>query len=313
MKKTATSAIILLVALTFSLALLPGAHSEPADVKVVSYSWYMDSGYLMVVGEVQNIGTSVLSTVTLKGTAYASDGSQSTGGSFPVWAKFLNPQQKAPFALTIASETSTDGNWVGKTVTKVELTIDEAATTSRHLYSDLKVIGTTYNVNSEGVYLVNGQIENFGSQTAADVTAVATFYNATGAVVGMGYTEALSSALAPSGKVSFQLNALEENMSTVPESRRIQSYAVIVQVTGPFMQGEAPVASPTTNLGPAPTNSVSNIQNSGQLPQWVYAAVIAIVIIAVVGALLMLRRRKPTKPAKATSKPPTKKHRKHRR
>ncbi len=301
MKKTITSALIILAVIALSSAILPGVQSQSTNVKIVSYSWYIENGYLMVVGEVQNIGTSVLSSVNVKGTVYGADGSQSTSGSYPVWARFLAPQQKAPFVLTIDSQNSDTGNWYGQAISKVEVTVDSAPISTRYLYSDLKVTGTTYTVNSQGTYLVNGQIENTGSQTAEGVTAVATFYNATGAVVGMGYTEALSNALAPSGKVSFQLSALEENMSTVPESRRIESYTVIAEVTGPILEGNAPVASPTTNLGPAPTSSVQNNQNQATLPQWVYAVVIAVVIIAVIAGLMILRRRKPA-PQKLTPK-----------
>ena len=75
MKKILVTFLVLLAVCSLSLTLVPGAHSQTSSVKILSYSWYVDTaGYFDVVGEVQNIGTNTLSQVVLTGTVYSSDG-----------------------------------------------------------------------------------------------------------------------------------------------------------------------------------------------------------------------------------------------
>ena len=73
MKKTIPLSILLLISLTLTLTAFPVAHSATSDVKIVSYSYYIDNyGYLDVVGEVQNIGVNTLSRVVLSGVVTTS-------------------------------------------------------------------------------------------------------------------------------------------------------------------------------------------------------------------------------------------------
>src|ERR1035437_8173838 len=99
MKKPVVYFLVLIAICSLTLTLVPIAHSqtEPTNVKVVSYSGYSDSlGLLVVVGEVQNVGLSTVSSVILTGTASSSDGGQVDSNS-QVYVTDLIPNQKAPF------------------------------------------------------------------------------------------------------------------------------------------------------------------------------------------------------------------------
>ncbi len=64
MKKSNLSAVVLLVVFTFCIALVPITFGQVETVKVLDYSYYIDFlGNLVLVGEVQNIGTTVLKNV----------------------------------------------------------------------------------------------------------------------------------------------------------------------------------------------------------------------------------------------------------
>jgi uncharacterized membrane protein len=156
-----------------------------------------------------------------------------------------------------------------------------------------------------GAYLVNFTIKNTGSQTAQNVWVVGTFYNSTGTVVGVGYTNYLTATLAPSKTVSSQIAAFDLNQNQVPLALKISKYSLLVQTQGPILQGTAPIASssPGSSSSPPPTQHANNSNNSSTL--LTYAIVIGVVIVAIAGTILALSKRKPSqtvKEAKASGK-----------
>jgi hypothetical protein len=60
--------------------LVQNVKANPQNVKIVSYSWYINppsssgSGNVLVVGEVQNMGSTVIDHINLEGIIYSSDG-----------------------------------------------------------------------------------------------------------------------------------------------------------------------------------------------------------------------------------------------
>ena len=60
------------------------------------------------------------------------------------------------------------------------------------MYSGLTIpTASTSAIDSSGTYTVTGTVENTGDQTTGYVWVVATFYNASGTVVGLNYTDYL--------------------------------------------------------------------------------------------------------------------------
>ena len=296
LKKTILFSILLLAVLSFSLALVPSVRSDPADVKIVSYSWYLDdAGILWVVGEVQNTGTSIIRYVTLTATATQGDGAQTQPSTGQAWAKYLLPGQKAPFGFPIDNTNTGSGAWAGIPVAKIDISVTQADDTPIYQYADLKITNTAYMIDSNSTYWVTGKIQNVGTQAVTGLTMVASFYNSSGVIIGAGNLEADSMALAPSSETTFKVNAFDLNTTTVSSNRRIESYSVFAQVSTPLLeaQGAVPTASPTTNVGPAPTPLGSNSNSSsGDSNMWIYIVAV-VVVVAVVGAVVALRMRKP--------------------
>lgn len=318
--------VVLLAACTFGLMLVPGAKSQTSEtqnIKIGNHSYYFDSlGNLVVVGVVQNIGSDTIEGVILAGTATTVEGLQSPTLS-PVWVSYLVPQQKAPFYMEFPPPQSPQDSfgqsqWYPGDVADISLKVAQANPTSGYQYPDLKVtsshgaIGTTGNF--AGAYVVTGSIQNTGSQAASNLTVVGTFFNSTGAVVGVGYTNYLEPrTLNPSESLSFQVAALDLNQSIVPENLKITSYELLVQTEGPILQGTAPVVAPVTGAGSGnPNANPTNSQSSTTAPSGsdsnvlgFYAAVVVVAIIAVAAALLLLKkRRKPKQPIQTVKQTP---------
>lgn len=75
MRKRSVLLFVLLTFVSLGLTLVPQVSSQPENIKVVDYSWYIDSlGYLVVVGEVQNVGPNTIDSVVLGGVVYTLDG-----------------------------------------------------------------------------------------------------------------------------------------------------------------------------------------------------------------------------------------------
>lgn len=317
MKKILVGLLILLAACSLSATLVPGAHSQTENIKIVSQSFYIDSsGFLNVVGEVQNVGSNTVDMVYLTGVATSTGGTPQNSYT-RVWVSDLVPQQKAPFDMVFYPLPNTNG-WYLSDVAGISLTVAVANATTNYQYSDLAITSSSGAVGSSGdysgAYVVNGVLKNTGSQAATNLTVVGTFFNSTGAVVAVGYTNYLTpTVLEPSATTSFQIAAFDINQTNAPASMKITKYTLLVQTEEPILQGTAPVATPYSGSGsgsgnqnPTPTStsstgSPSGATSPGQTSQsnptnytLIYAAVAVVAIVAVAAALLLLRKRRHT-------------------
>ena len=283
---------------SLTLTGVPSAFSQIENVKVLSYTHYIDSlGLLVAVGEVQNVGSNTIAQVILQGIATSSDGTQTTSGT-QAWVNYLIPQQKAPFYLEFYSQEN-GGTWVSD-IAKIEISVYQADATVNYQYPDLKITSDRSSIGSasddKGVFWVTGKVENTGRQTAQGITVYATFFNNAKDVVAVGYSETIAS-LSSSSSASFKLGAFDMNQSIVPSDTKISSYSLLIQVQSPIFKGPPPTIPETTTPGPINTEGAgSNPSSSEATTPWIYGgiAVVAIVVIAV--AFLVLRKRSKSEP-----------------
>ena len=83
MRKRIVYFLVLLAVCLFSLTLVHGAFSQSqiANIEVLDYSFYIDSlGYLVVVGQIQNTGSTTVESVIVVGIVSSFDGNQSESG-----------------------------------------------------------------------------------------------------------------------------------------------------------------------------------------------------------------------------------------
>jgi hypothetical protein len=126
---------------------------------------------------------------------------------------------------------------------------------------------------------------------------VGTFYNATGTVIAMGYTDTLTPAsLSPSSTASFKVGAFDLNQSIVPSNLKIDHYSLLIQVEEPVLTGTAPTlptSTPPSTTPPSDSTPSPSDENPDVLaPEAIYAIIIVIVILGLVITLLALRKTK---------------------
>jgi preprotein translocase subunit SecG len=303
MKKFAIILIALMVISSLTLTLLPTVRSQTVskeDIKVLSYSWYVSvDGYLMVVGEIQNVGSTTIGPeIVLSGEILTSDGAYASSAN-RAWVLNLIPQQKAPFIMAFDNPQSSDGIWYAyPSITDALFEAYQPQATSNYNYPDLKITDHSHTIDSDGVYWVSGHVKNTGTQTAKNITLVGTFYNAEGTTVAVGYTEEFltPSNLEPQATAPFTLRAFDIPQDEIPESKKIENYALLVQVADPVLQGEPVVTQSTLPPSSAPTTESTQTSptdtDTSQSQTWIYAVVVVIAIVVVLTAVLLVKKRK---------------------
>ena len=210
---------------SFAALSTPHVKAQTTQVAILSYSWYTApstteiaqyAGDLIVVGEVENTGTTALSTVSVAGVAYNSTNDiVGSGQAELIGVPELLPGQKAPFYMDFLPQDSPtlDQSWV-PSVTNVTLLTGAEVTTNQTIYQGLTTSNLNNFVNS-GTYTVTGTIDNSGDQTVGQVWALVTFYNSTGTVVSMNCTAYLDPSdtgysLSPGNAVTFSATTVDD-------------------------------------------------------------------------------------------------------
>ncbi len=300
-----TIVVVILAALTlaaFSMLSGPSVRAAASEAQVLSYSWYVapsstviaaEVGDLIAVGEVQNIGSNVIGNVTIEGTALSSTGQTLATTSSPAFVYHMLPGQKAPFYLdfTAQSSTSQDLSWVSS-VSTVTVSVSSVEDTNATQYSGLTIPnpgGNTSYIDSNGTYTVYGTFVNTGNQAAVDPWVVATFYNASGKVIGLNYTEYLTDSLAPGDPARFFATPTD---NTAQLSSEIASYTLQIDsltMTNSTSPTSSPTASPSTSTAQLPTLPI---------------VVVVVVVVVVIAALMLLRKRQKLPPPPPPPPPP---------
>jgi hypothetical protein len=302
LKKIITAVILAaLILAAFSMLPAPSVRADTSEAQILSYSWHVAPanailpeyiGDLIAVGEVQNVGSNVIGYVIVTGAAYNSTEQVVASAEAQAFGNNLAPGQKAPFYLDFTPENSVtqDQSWVNDT-TNVTVSVSYVNDTTETPYSGL-VIPTgavTSYLDSTGTFTVTGTVQNTGDETTGNVWVVSTFYNASGTVVSLNYTNFLSNSLAPGNSVSFTATPTDNSAQL---SREIANYSVLIQST-PLTVSATPTPSPSPSPTPTATPSTQPTQSPAPISSGlIYAVVGAIVVVVVVlAALLLLRKR----------------------
>lgn len=297
MKKNAILVLVALSITALALTLIPNVFSQPENVTVLSYNYYMSGDYLIVVGEAQNTGPNVIDYIVVTGTFYAPDGTLFMSNANKAFITQILPQQKTPFYIAFSPANIVAGtNWTSQDVTNFTIAVTYANPTDTRQYQDLTVISDSASTDS-GYYVVTGAVKNTGSQATNQTWVVATFYNSTGGVVGVGFSNYLTPAsIAPGGTASFAI----DEFSYYTAAADISSYSLIIQtkLTAPSAT-PTPTPSPSPSASPTPTPASSSPSptptesgNGTAIPDtYIYVAVVAVVIVVVGAVALILRKR----------------------
>jgi hypothetical protein len=295
MKKSVILAFVVAITMVLCMTLIPNVFSQPENVRVLSYSWHIDisSGeYVVVVGEVQNVGPNIIDYVKVIGTFYASDGTPLEGNSVRSLTTQILPQQKAPFYMIVPIYDSLTRSWVWdpQSIDYLTILVNYAEPTESSQYQGLEISSHESSTDAYGLYTVTGVVKNTGTQSTNQAIVVATFYNSTGSVVAVGTSYLTPSSIAPGSTASFTIYPLDY----LAVAGEVSSYSLLIQAQN-TTPSATPTPSPTASpsLSPTPTEA----GNGNGIPDtYVYAAAAVVIICVAIGIFALsvraLRRKR---------------------
>jgi hypothetical protein len=301
MKKSPILVLVAAIAIALCITLVPKVFSQIENVQVLSYSQYSSpysSDYIIVVGEAQNTGPNMIDYIIVTGTFYAADGTPLIANYDRSLITQILPQQKTPFYLSFSPQQSLTGDYYGdlQHIENFTISIGYAQPTDSRQYQDLEISSHASSYDSDGYYMVTGVVKNTGTQSTNKTWVVATFYNSTGSVVALGYSDYLTpSSITPGGTASFTIYPLDYTAVI----GKISSYSLLIQtlITTP---STTPTPSPSASPSPSPTSPSGTSSptptepgNGTAIPDtYVYAAVAVVIIVIAIGVFALLRRKR---------------------
>ncbi len=298
---------------SFGMFMTPGVKAQVQEAEIVSYSWYLAPnstttalpGDLVVVGEIQNIGSNIIGNMSVVAFAYDSENNLLSQQSNQVYGSDIPPTGKAPFYIVFPPQVNPDYsriNWESQ-VSNVTLFMTIPIDTTETQYSGLTISGTS------GTTTVTGTVQNTGSQTVGYVWVVATYYDASGKVVGVGNSAFVSTSFHPGASGGFTVSPNDVSAVSSQISRyslTVQSLSVAQSATPtPGPSTPHPSTSTTTPTPPTSTGPTAAppIELSTTLLYVIIIALVAVIFIVVITMFLFMKRRK-NAPASTTPPPP---------
>jgi hypothetical protein len=326
LRKNLVSVFILVIGLVLLIATVPTVHPQTAsNVQLLSTTSYLSTsdGDLVVVGEIQNQGSTTVSNVLLQGQVYSSGSNPVAVGIGEPVVDLIAPQEKVPFLMDFSAASFTGGlGWNSVGVNHVDVVISAGNVTTEMPYTDVQIINSTSSLQNTS-YMVTGYLQNLGNFTTNMTRVYARFYDSSHMLIALSQTDYLNPPyylVSPGKTLPFAIT-LSDAPTTVIGN--IQSYELLIQNTSvlplpsnstetPTPSGQAsPTASSTQQLSstvepsPAinptatsqPTASPTNTLEPGQIIISINTliaiiAIVAAVIIIIVAAALLLRTRK---------------------
>ena len=310
MKKILVALTLTILILTsFAVLAVPHVKADTTEAKVLSYSWYVapddtlvsTPGDLIVVGEIQNVGSNILGEVVVSGYAYNSSDTLLNTAEAQAFGTGLSNGQLSPFYLDFTPDPTNpnpDPNWA-YSVTNVTVIVSYVTDTNITYTSGLTIPtgDTSGSLSSSGVYTLSGFIQNNGTQASGPVWVVTTFYNASGTVVSLNYTaNYISESLSPGARATFLATPVDNNAEL---SSSITNYSVLIQSL-PLSSSATPTPTQPTSQTTSTTTASTNPSQSpgtislGTLAESVIAVVVVLVILVAIVFLLFIRKRKKT-------------------
>ncbi len=307
MKKLVTLLLVSICVASLFLTISSNVQGQTSEgMEVVSYSWYTSaySGYFVVVGEVKNVGSEALGSSVLTGTVVTSDQQQQALSEYTlIYSATLLPGETAPFYMMFTPASSTGGNlsWVSLGIDHIDFNFYNTATQNVP-YSGLFIGANASSIDMSGNYTVEGIVVNRGEKYPDKVWVVAAFYDVSGKVVAVGYSNYLSPHyLPPAQTAMFKLMPTDptSQMASQIVSYKLQALSDGVVDTPPT-SSPTPSPVPTTNPTATPTgytgSEVTPPPENGlyvsMTTVYVIVAAVAIAVAIVVVAFVLRKKSK---------------------
>jgi len=302
LKKTlAVLVLAVLIVAAIPAFVIPNVKADASEARVVSDSYYVASapgtlaaktGDLVVVGEIENVGSGIIGNVTLQGIALDSSGTTLGTATGMAFTFETTPTERVPFVIDFSPASSWSANVARVNVTILSV-IDAYSPPPSGVNFVLPPTGIPGNP-----YIYTGTIINNGSQNMQMVWVVTSFYNSAGTVVALNWTSYLNyvngySSVFKHGSGNALHYVATPVDNTAAISNQIASASAVIDAI--------PVGTSSSSSG-TPTSGGST--SSGAAPFPLLAVIVVVVIVVVAVAALLLFRKHPEKQPETQMPPP---------
>lgn len=314
MKKRVAFMLVFLFTTSLFLVFPPRVFSQTVNLNVLSYSWYTSpySGNFIVVGELQNIGSDTLGSARVNGIVYTKDGqAQASPYATLVYGSNLMPNQTAPFYMQFSAKTSNWGNlsWVSLGIDRVDFYFYGSAS-EEEPYSGLQLVANESYVDSTGNYSITGVVLNRGDGYPENVWAVASYYNASGTVIAVGFSNYILPHYTPAPNqtafftliptdptpematqiTSFSVQILSSGTTTAPTPE--PSFSPSPSLSASPSASSSASSSPSATASSSPGTSASPESGVYLSMNTIYTIIaVVIVVVAIIAVVFLLRKR----------------------
>jgi hypothetical protein len=185
---------------------------------VQTHSSYRDgSGYLHIVGEVQNQGTGNIEYVKVVATYY--DQQHNVVGTDYSYSELdiLVPGQKAPFDI---------GSYPDELQSVASYRVQASClTTTDEPYQGLNILSHAPRTDSYGYYKIVGEVRNTGGATVEYIKLVATYYDSAGNVMGTDFTYTELDQLGAGQTSPFEVSSYPRKIQPARYSLQVEGRA----------------------------------------------------------------------------------------
>ncbi len=184
------------------------------EVYALSHMAYDDrAGHTVVVGEVINSSSDTVASVRVCVVFYDACGRVAISSFAYTMIDVLVPGQRAPFEVSSYPVATGSGDY--------SLSVSYLPTSARP-YTGLRVIRALEHVDMCGYHTITGEVGNIGCCTMLYVKVVATYYDASGIVIGAAYVYTTPRDIARCDSSLFELSSFPQHIAPYRYSLQVQ-------------------------------------------------------------------------------------------
>lgn len=195
---------------------------QPQIVSHTSYLEFVETvTFFVIAGATENTLKTNIKDVNVTATFYDLENELIGTRTTPIELAILKPDQRVPFKIYLLVNSTaavTDINY--------ELTLEYIETTEEPI-EELVILNQTPSIDSDGYYIITGEIQHQGSLTAHAVKLVCTYYDSEGNVLAVSHTD-VSAVMDPDETSPFEL-------SSKPHQINPASYELLI-IVGRYRQ-----------------------------------------------------------------------------
>lgn len=272
LKHTIIVGILVLMIIAFCSAIYAPSVKATPNLTLSANGYYDPSSHqYYYIGEVKNVGTTPATDIAIRIIAYDASNNQVDIETPTPEISILNPGAKAPFDATCEDSTAS------LKITHFDATIYSSSDSSSSLAIGIQVTALNATLSGQSSF-ITGTLQNTGTSETDITNIYATYYNSTGAVVGVATDQ--TDVLEPGDTSDFNITGGVMGTEYIMPNANISGYTI----TAEAVENSQTIYTMTES-------------NGGTVPE--FSAFPAILLLLAVPSLMLIFSKKTKHPKRA--------------